>query len=80
MRNAIERDERSPDMTTRLTAQREDRTAARDLELATDGIETNDEETRSVAHAREGGAVAPLLVLDLHALLARQLRSALAAV
>ena len=75
-RSTIERDERSPDMTTRLTAQREDWTAARDLELTTDGIETDEEEARPVTHAREGVAIAPLLVRDLHTLFARHLRPA----
>jgi hypothetical protein len=82
MRDAIDGDERSPDVTTRITAQREDRTRARDLELATHGIETNDEQTRTVTHACEGMAVAALF--DLHALVvsprARHLRAALATV
>jgi hypothetical protein len=58
----IERDERSPDMTTRLTAQREDRTAARHLELTTDGIEADHAEARPVTHARDGVALARVLL------------------
>ncbi|MDB5220918.1 MAG: hypothetical protein JWO86_8845 [Myxococcaceae bacterium] len=82
MRDAIDGNERSPDVTTRITAQREDRTRARDLKLATHGIETNDEQTRTVTHACEGMAVAALF--DLHPLVvsarARHLRAALATV
>jgi hypothetical protein len=76
----IERDERSPDMTTRLTAQREDRTAARHLELTTDGIEADHAEARPVTHARDGVALARVLLRDFHALLARHLRAALSAI
>jgi len=81
LRDAIDGDERSPDVTARIAAEREDRTRARDLELspsARRGLEANDEHARTVTNPRDGVAIASLL--DRHRVLARHLRPALAAV
>ena len=39
-----------------------------DLDLATNGVQADDEDARPVSHACEGVAIAPLFVRDLHAL------------
>ncbi len=78
MGDAIERDQRGPDVAARVASEREDRTRAGNVQLAESRLHANDEEARTITHACESVPIASLFDGDVT--VARELRAALPAV